>query len=381
MLGLRKSDLVAVRIPPGPAWIDGLSAIWESGAAALPIDHRLPDMAAADLMQRMRPTVVMDGDGVSRVEGTAIHDDVAVVVATSGTSGTPKGVELTLDAVRAAVDASTQRLVVSSDDAWLACLPFAHIGGLLVLARSILTGAPVVVHERFDVDAFARARDVRFTSLVPTMVRRLVDAGVDLTYLRAILVGGAGCDDEVRSRAPIVTTYGMSESCGGVVYDGVPFDGTEVKIEHDGQILLRGPTLMRVYRLDPEATRAAFTDDGWFRTCDAGAIDSGRLRVFGRVDDVINTGGEKVWPDAVEDALRAHPGVRDVAVAGRPDAEWGQVVTAFVVPGDQAPSLDALREHVASVLPRYAAPRALVLVDAVPRTPGGKVMRAALRNP
>ena len=173
----------------------------------------------------------------------------------------------------------------------------------------------------------------------------------------------------------------MTETGSGVVYDGVPLDGVEVRISDDGEIRLRGPMLMRAYR------RADHDDDplvdGWLATGDLGGwLPDGRLRVDGRRSDLIISGGENVWPEPVERVLRAHPAVADVAVAGTPDPEWGQLVTAYVVPaGDQAPTLDALRTAVRETLPAYCAPRLLHVVDTIPTTPLGKPQRSALRPP
>jgi O-succinylbenzoic acid--CoA ligase len=154
-----------------------------------------------------------------------------------------------------------------------------------------------------------------------------------------------------------------------------------MRIDAEGGIQLRGPTLMQGYRFDEAGSAAAFTDGGWLRPGDAGEIDrDGRLHVVGRIDDLINTGGERVWPDQVEAALRDHPGVRDVAAGGRLDREWGQHVAVWVVPADPAdpPSLEELRAFAARTLPRYAAPRELTLADRLPRTLSGKLRRAAL---
>jgi O-succinylbenzoic acid--CoA ligase len=224
-------------------------------------------------------------------------------------------------------------------------------------------------------------------SLVPTMLVRLLDADADLSHFRAILVGGAAVPgwltDRARAKgANVIETYGLTESCGGVVYDGRPLPGTEVRIDSDGGIQLRGPTVMRGYLDEEEATARAFTEGGWLRPSDAGWIDGrGRLCVAGRLDDLINTGGEKVWPAEVEAVLQQHPGVAEVAIVGRPDPEWGQRVVAYVVPADLTapPSLDALRDHVARSLPRHTAPRQLILIpEGLPRTASGKVRRAGL---
>jgi O-succinylbenzoic acid--CoA ligase len=239
------------------------------------------------------------------------------------------------------------------------------VGGLSVITRALLTGTPLT----FDPDD----PQATLTSVVPTQANRL-----DLSRFRKILVGGSA---DWRERPPsFVRTYGMTETGSGVVYDGVPLDGVEVDIDATGQIRVRGPMLLRAYRdgHDPKST------DGWLPTGDAGAwADDGTLTVAGRIGDVIVTGGEKVWPTPVEEVLRRHPAVADAAVAGRPDDEWGQRVVAWIVPADPSrpPSLDELREHVKASLPAYAAPRAVVVVEELPRTALGKVRRGLLADP
>jgi O-succinylbenzoic acid--CoA ligase len=256
---------------------------------------------------------------------------------------------------------------------------------MLVLLRGVLGGAEVAVHPGFDVEDFRAERRARFTSLVPAMLARLLDAGADLAGFRAILIGGSAFDPALAERARragvrVVSTYGLTESCGGCVYDGEPLEGMEVAAP-DGRIALRGPMLLRAYRGDAEATRRAIGAGGWFRTQDAGRVVDGRLEVFGRLDGAIVTGGEKVWPERVEAALRSHPSVADAAVVGRPDPVWGERVVAFVQPAPDAPPPRpaALREHVAAALPRYAAPKEVVIVAELPRTPLGKVRRSILR--
>jgi O-succinylbenzoic acid--CoA ligase len=296
--------------------------------------------------------------------GAEVDDGDAVVVATSGTTGEPKGVVLTHDAVRAAAEVTSAALSVEPDrDTWLACLPLAHIGGLSVVMRSLLTATPLT----FDVAAAAT-----LTSLVPTQLLRM-----DASRFRAVLLGGAVPPDDPPPNC--IVTYGMTETCAGVVYDGTPLPGVSVRAV-DGELWVRGPTLLRCYRdgTDPK------TPDGWFPTGDAGSVDSdGRVHVVGRLGDVIVTGGEKVWPDAVERLLRRMPGVREVAVAGRPDPEWGARVIAWIVPASasSAPTLDQVRDAVKHELPAYCAPKQIVLVDSLPRTAVGKVQRASLDSP
>lgn len=388
---LAPGDLVCVRLPPGPVWRDVIASVWDAGAAVLPIDVRMTGAEAGAIVRRARPTVLLDWSGWSRRnDGVPAGHDVVAVIYTSGTAGTPKLVEFDRGAIDAAVASSALALDAGPQDAWLCCLPVAHVGGLLVLLRGVLLGAPVTVHERFDVGAIQREAGPAFVSLVPTMLVRLLDASADLGRFRAILVGGAALPERLRRRArdagaTIVETYGLTETCGGVVYDGRPLRGTSVRIDAATQgIELRGPTVMRRYRFDPAGTDAAFTSDGWLRSGDAGwSDDDGRLHVLGRLDDLIDSGGEKVWPQEVEAALSSHPAVAEVAVAGRPDGEWGQRVVAFVVPTDRGslPSLAGLREHAATTLARFKAPRELIIVDDLPRTSSGKVRRTELGRP
>jgi o-succinylbenzoate---CoA ligase len=385
-VSIAAGDLVAVSIPPSPAWLELVAETWAAGAAVLPVDHRLPPAEAGALLERARPTVVLEAGGARRVDGRPADPDIALIVHTSGTGGSPKLAQFHRRAIDAAVASSALAFEASDEDRWLCCLPIAHVGGLLVLLRAILLGAPVAVHARFDPELVMAEPGIAFTSVVPTMLGRLVETGADLSSFRAILVGGAHLPPDLRTRAEraganVVETYGLTETCGGVVYQGAPLPGTEMRIDADGGIQLRGPTLMQGYRFDEAGSAAAFTDDGWLRPGDAGEIDrDGRLHVVGRIDDLINTGGERVWPDQVEAALRDHPGVGEVAAGGRLDPEWGQHVAVWVVPADPAdpPSLEELRAFAARTLPRYAAPRELTLADRLPRTLSGKLRRAAL---
>ena len=385
--GLDPGDVVAVALAPGPEWIDLVREVWDAGAALFPVDVRIPPNETEALVRRARPTVVLEHEGwVRRGDAVPADEGVALVVHTSGTAGAAKLAQFDHSAIAAAVSASALALGATPRDGWLCCLPVAHVGGLLVLLRGVLLGAPVSVHPRFDPAAVAAEPDTAFVSVVPTMLARLLDARADLARFRAVLVGGGRLPAELRTRAeaagaPVVETYGLTESCGGVVYEGLPLRDMEVRIGGSGEIELRGPMLMLGYRSDPEGTRRVLSPDGWLRPGDAGVIDAeGRLRVLGRLDDLIKSGGEKVWPAEVEEALRSHPKVREVAVGGRPDPEWGERVVAFVVPLDPAdpPTLEDLRAAAAARLPRHKAPRELVLVSELPRTSSGKVRRSGL---
>ncbi len=365
--------LVVVRLPP-PEAADTIRRAWDMGRGVLVLDPRAPDAELERIVARLDP----DGD---------VAPDVAAVVVTSGTTGEPKGVELTFGGLqasaRAVSDAIGVRPGAHRGDRWLCCLPLHHVAGLAVLGRSWTVGTPVDVLPQFDVAAVAAAADAGATlvSLVPVMARRLLAAGVDLGRFRRILLGGG----PVAADLPGIATYGLTETWGGVVHDGHPLDGVEIALGHDDEILIRGLMVMRGYR-SPTAeteTAAAFTADGWFRTGDAGAIDGrGRLSVVDRLRDLVKTGGVSVAPSEVEGVLADHPGVADVCVAGGPDPEWGERVVAYVVPADPSmpPTVDALRDFARDRLSAAKLPREVVLVDTVPRTPGGKPLRRLLTS-
>jgi O-succinylbenzoic acid--CoA ligase len=297
-------------------------------------------------------------------------------------------VVLTHDALLASARATSDRLGVDpARHSWLSCLPLAHIGGLSVVTRAILTGTPLTVLPGFEaevVEAFGRSGRASHVSLVGTALRRL-----DPSVFTTVLLGGSRPPDSVPPN--VVVTYGMTETGSGVVYDGVPLDGIEVAIAHfasgggddeggdgaEGEILLRGPMLLRCYR-DGESGRRVGPDgtETWLATGDAGFLDdAGVLRVVGRIDDVITTGAEKVWPDAVERVLVTHQSVAEVAVWKRPDPEWGERVVAWVVPAGEPPGLEELRDLVALSLAPWSAPKELVIVEDLPRTATGKIRR------
>ncbi|HEX2046214.1 MAG TPA: AMP-binding protein [Acidimicrobiales bacterium] len=356
-------DLVTVRRPASEA-ATAIRAAWDAGDAVLVLDPRAPDPEVEAVLGRLRPE-----------EG--VDPDVAAVVVTSGTEGVPKGVELTWDGLAASAAAVSDALEVEAEDRWLACLPLHHVAGLAVVARAWSTGVPVTVLDGFDVATAATAEGT-LVSLVPTMVRRLRAAAVDLGRFRRILLGGG----PVHEQGPnIVATYGLTETWGGVVHDGHPLAGVELSIGDGSEILVRAPMVMKGYRFAPQETEAAFTSDGRLRTGDAGEIDArGRLKVVDRLRDLIITGGVNVGPSEVEAVLAEHPGVADVCVAGAPDPEWGERVVAHVVPRDPVapPQLAELRAFAADRLSAPKLPREVVITGAIPRTPGGKALRRLL---
>lgn len=367
-----ENELVALRWSFGAGFVRELERLWDEGAAVLPLSPTLPDPEVARILDLARPAAIVEPSGTTRLAGARPARGV-LCLRTAGSTGTPKLVELSRDALEASARMTAARLDAAGAR-WLCCLPLDHVAGIMTVVRSRLFGAEPVVLDRFDPAAIERA-DAEAVSLVPTMLRRLLDLGADLARFEWILLGGAVVPPSLLERAPgVVRTYGMTETCGGVVYDGAPLDGVEVAVE-GGSVKLRTPTIMEGYRGGP-----AF-DGGWFTTGDLGEWDGARLRVTGRADDVIVTGGENVSPEEVEALLSTHPTVADVAVAGRDDAEWGRRVVAYVVPvAGATPALEDLRSHVKARAAAYKAPRELVLVDSLPRLASGKVDRASLSS-
>jgi O-succinylbenzoic acid--CoA ligase len=278
------------------------------------------------------------------------------------------------------------------------------VAGLAVVGRAWTTGAPVTVHAGFDPGAVAEEarRGTAFVSLVPTMLRRLLEAEPGgAAAFGHILLGGGSIDPALLTRArasgaTVSATYGMTETWGGIVHDGHPLPGVELRLDRPGtreggddgvgEILVRAPMLMRGYRLWPAGTAAAIDPDGWYRTGDLGRFDQaagGRLWFVERLGDVVDTGGVKVSPTEVERVLAGHPAVADVCVAARPDPDWGQRVVAFVVPTATAepPSLAELRAFARDELPAAKLPREVVVMTAIPRTSGGKPLRRLLPRP
>jgi O-succinylbenzoic acid--CoA ligase len=370
---------------PTPRLVELLAAALDgTGPALLPLDAALPEARLAELIGAFAADTIEDTEGVITTRSArkkAQAEGTAVIIGTSGSTGAPKGVELSAAALLHSARASLARVGARPGERWLCCLPATHVAGLQVLVRSLVSGTEPVLAERADAEIVAGS-GCAHVSLVPTQLQRLLadrdrhgDISTPLADFSSVLLGGAAAPARLLADAraagvPVVTTYGMTETCGGCVYDGLALDGVQVEIRDEGRIWIGGAVLFSGYRGGPRAR-----GDRWFRTGDLGRLDpAGRLTVRGRADDVINTGGHKVIPGEVAAALQSCPGVSDVAVLGQPDAEWGERVIAVVVPSDPAdpPALDLLRLHVRKRLPRYAAPSRVVMVDAVPMLPSGK---------
>jgi o-succinylbenzoate---CoA ligase len=372
-----------------------------TGPAILPVDANLPAARIRQLLDAFAPNAVIGTDGEVRKRSAAPGTDpgTAVIIGTSGSTGEPKGVELSAAALTHSARASLARAGARPGERWLACLPPSHVAGLQVLVRSIVGATAPAVAAQATARALDDAADAgaAHLSVVPTQLVRLLgeaDGARALARYRCVLVGGAAAgaaalDQARQAGVNAVTTYGMSETCGGCVYDGVPLDGVTVREGEDGRLRISGPVLMNRYHGRPDLTAAALVrsraeiPEIWeFVTSDLGYLKpDGTVVVRGRADDVINTGGHKVVPGEVAAVLASCPAVREVVVVGRPDPEWGERVTAVVVPADpvEPPSVELLRTHVSARLPRYACPSEVVLTEAIPVLPSGKPDLAALK--
>lgn len=340
----------------------GLHASWLRGDAAVPLDPRLTE--------------------AERTRRRALAQDpppgTALTVFTSGTTAEPKPVHLSYANLQANAIGSALALGLRRDERWLSPLPLSHVGGIMVLARSLVYGTTALTSPTDTESIRARIGTATLASLVPTQLARLLDAGLEPPPgLRAVLLGGGPIAPALARRArerglPVCQTYGLTEATSQVTVSepgdtetaGHPLPGTTVTVAADGEICVEGPTV---------------AGGGILRTGDLGRFDArGRLTVVGRKSDTIVSGGENVAPAEVEAALLEHPAVAEAAVFGRPDDEWGERVVAHVVLRAAADP-GALREHCAQRLARFKVPKEIEAVEVIPRTPSGKVLRRLLR--
>ncbi len=420
--GVKAGDRVAIALPAGVGFAKALHACFLLGAVAVPIDLRLSGAerdtltkgAAALVEEPLRERAPWRAGEVGASEQIgregaqeqpartaagghgAEHDldATAIVIHTSGTTSQPKPIELTYGNLLWSALGSGVALGVDPSERWLCALPLSHVGGLSILIRSAIYGTTAVVHERFEtervLDALSHER-ITLVSLVATTLSRLLDAGLrEPPDLRCALTGGGPVPDALLTRAleagvPVAETYGLTECCSQAATaplalvsghttqpGGVPLFCARVEIADDEEILLSGPTV----------APGSVSDDGRLHTGDLGRIDEhGFLRVTGRKADTIVTGGENVAPAEVEAVLERHPGVREAAVVGREDPQWGEVVTAIVVVASgEGLDEDELREHCTASLAPYKVPKRYVLVSApLPRTRSGKLLRRRLQ--
>jgi O-succinylbenzoic acid--CoA ligase len=436
-------DRIAVLLGTRPAFAELFFAAMRLGVSVVPLNVRLTPAEVSEQVERTDPaalicargtaataTEVFEGpiasvdeierDGVQALENlggepvepaTLTPETEQVVMFTSGTTGRPKGVRLTVGNLVASATASAFRLGVSPSDRWLCCLPTYHMGGLAPVVRSALYGSTVAIQREFEAAETARVLDefeITGVSLVPTMLSRLLDAGWEPSeQLRFVLLGGAPAAEELLARCrerdvPACPTYGMTETAsqiatatpeGAASHEGtvgqplvnttvtvVNEDGDPVAPGETGEIVVSGPTVTPGY-LDPEVTEEAFGPEGLY-TGDIGSRDEdGRLCVHNRVDDRIVTGGENVDPGEVVAVLREHPEIREAAVVGLDDDEWGERVGALVIPADEAhPTAEDIEDHCRERLAGFKLPRTVGFAEELPRTASGTIKKERIRN-
>jgi len=386
--GVGEGDRVATTMPPSIEFAVLLHALPRLGAALVPLNARLTAAGRRRQEEQASPKLVLDeppsGEEADAPLRTTLDPEaVHTVLFTSGTSGAGKAVELSCGNHHASATASARNLGVEEDDRWLCPLPLFHVGGLAILLRSAIYGTTAIVHAEFDAGAVAAeltSGRATLASLVPTMLRRLREHGLERApALRAVLLGGGPVPAELLRWAtarglPVRATYGMTETASQIATAAQgetaarPLPGVQVRISPEGEILVSGPMV----------APAALAPDGWLHTGDEGQVDAeGRLRVRGRLKELIVTGGENVSPGEVEQALLAHPAVADAAVVGRPDPEWGEAVTAFVVLDGEA-SGQELEGWCRGRLAGYQVPKRIERVSELPRNAAGKLMRDEL---
>jgi o-succinylbenzoate---CoA ligase len=395
--GVRPGAAVTLEIAAGVEYVVLLHALSKLGAVAVPLNPRLAprereaQVAALDPALELTRTGQVTGDEAD-IPLLGEHDLGAIHcrILTSGTSGPGRSVGLTYGNHLWSAVGSAFRIGVDPADRWLCCLPLHHVGGLSIALRSVIYGTGAIVHDGFEVDAVARSLDldsVTLVSLVPTQLIRLLEAGVDLSGPRAILLGGGpipvdAVEEAAVRGATVVPTYGLTEAASQVTTvepqevlrrpgsAGRPLLTTHLRIQ-EGEILVQGPTV----------APGCADDDGWLHTGDLGRIDEdGFLYVEDRLGDVIVTGGENVVPTEVEEVLLRHPSVADAAAVGRSDPEWQEAVSAVVVLRDGvSTSEEELRDHCAAELAHFKVPKRFEFADELPRTASGKLLRRKLR--
>jgi O-succinylbenzoic acid--CoA ligase len=363
-------SLLALDFPLGIELELSLRRAVERREAFCILDQRLSSHQRVNELERLGATAVLDATGRRQLStGTPVDESIGLVILTSGSSGPAKAAELTWDALEASATITQTTLRARGAPVWYPCIPASHIGGLAVLLRAILSEATLLWGNPDDVGT-APSRGATHVALVRTQLRRH-----DVSGFATVLLGGAQAPIERPQN--VVTTWGMTETGSGIVYDGYALPGVEV-VSVNGEICVRSPTLFRSYRTAPRPHIVGPDGrDDWFPTGDAGEVNNGKISVHGRLGFVINSGGEKIWPEDLEAALATLEQVRDVAITGVDDPEWGQRVVAFVV-SDGSTFDDAIRDVAADFIGPWAKPKDIRYVAAIPRTSSGKIRRAEL---
>lgn len=363
-------SLLAIDLPLGPSLENAIRDCAEHGGAFCILDQRRSPRGRDEELNALGASSVLDAQGRhDRPDGRSVDDEIGLVILTSGSSGEPKAAELTWAALAASAELTQASLRAGTPPVWFPCLPANHIGGLAVLLRAVLSDATLLWTGDADAER-AGNEGATHVSLVRAQLARY-----DVSSYYRVLLGGARPPDALPDN--VVATWGMTETGSGVVYDGVPLEGVEF-IALEGELCVRSPTLFRSYRNAPRPEVVGPDGRTWFPTGDGGDVRDGRIRVRGRLGFVINTGGEKVWAEDLETALAGIAGVKDVAVTGVDDAEWGQRIVALVV--SDSPMDDTLRAVAAERLGPWAKPKEIRYVVAIPRTGNGKIRRSQLAN-
>lgn len=435
--GVGRGDRVALICGNVPEFVFLAHALARLGATLVPLSTRWTEAEIAPVLESIKPRLVIrqhrtpSTADASGLPATSLVDLAAEQVAvdtnssrwaldseatqailfTSGTTGVPKGAQLTVRNFAASARASADNLGGDPEQRWLACLPLYHVGGLAMLIRCAWYGSGLILQEWFDPDQAIASMErdcVSHLSLVETALTQLLEARRPRPFpssLKAALIGGGPASTELllqarRASLPTLHTYGLTEATSQVSTEqpdesdgqtaGRPLKGISVRVVgaegssvatgQPGEIEVRGPTVMRGYWGDPVATAAALRGD-WLRTLDLGSLDErGRLTVFARRADLILSGGENVYPAEVERALSSHPQIAAVAVVGQPDPRWGQVPIAAFVARQGRPPADELERHCRARLAGYKVPSRFVELPSLPRNLQGKLDRVAIRK-
>jgi len=360
------ASLVALDFPLGPALVDELVDCAMTSQAFCVLDQRLSTRQQAEALQLMGATHIRDASGTRPLDsGRDVEEGDALVMLTSGSSGTPKAAVHTWASLVASARITQESLRGDTPPVWLPCLPAAHIGGLAVLLRSVLSDADLRFSD--DINAGPSLGATHISVVRTQLVRH------DLSQYQTVLVGGAKPPGDLPSN--VIATWGLTETGSGIVYNGTPLEEVDV-VSINGELCVRTPTLFRTYR---DAARPEVFDEqgaAWYPTGDGGTVTDGVVAVRGRLGSVINTGGEKVWPEDVEAAIATIEGISEVAVTGVADPEWGQRVVALIVARESQD--DAIRAIVSDRLGPWAKPKEIRYVAALPRTSNGKIRRDAL---